>query len=649
MEDRKLSAESPLSCVARSALLGTLFGASIGATECAKLLIQGVPRYAEQALRMVGVGCLGYALLGALLGTFCGVLAWILWRRPTFKAASASACAGLGTLLALAAFVLLAQVGAMALLPTALLGTLLALSLRELLAWVPLLVKPWPWACLAAILLSCGAVTFAVRGGATAGARTTAAVTKPRPNVLLVTIDTLRRDHLGCYGASDAKTPTIDSLAKESVQFLDATSQANTTGPSHATILSGLYPSDNGARSNAVPIANDVRTLPELLSEQGFSTAACVSGFTLVQSASGLAPRFEYYDDNLLAWHWLPEAALRLRLFAVAVQVAKHRGETPLRADRPANETIDSALGWLDARDPQRPFFLWTHLFDPHCPYNPPAPYDRMHDGAGEQVATRNWYKLTTSERRELIADPREVEHMRALYKGEISFVDHELARLLGRLRAQGTFDNTLVILAADHGEGLGEHGYWFDHGTYLYDSELSVPLLIHFPAAKDAGLQVTQQVRLLDITPTVLGVLGIETPKNLSGVSLVGELKQTQPTYRPSFAQGEVSGDLSGYELGGRKLSLRSHGRKLVWTSDWWLDSVRAPQAWELYDLARDPLEQSDIFEDAKKLPADGAGGQSFQSMRASLETWRDITAESASRTQLTPEVRARLRSLGY
>ncbi len=644
-----MEAELPLHCVARSAGLGFLFGAALGAAECGKLLVQGVPRYADQALRMVGCGVLAYALLGLLLGSFAGALSWLLWRRPTFKAAGASTCAGFGTLLGLAMFVLLPQLGAASVLPAVLLGSLFALCLREFLAWLPLLANPKPWIALGTIALLAGAVTFGVRGGSTAGARTTAAVSQPRPNVLLVTIDTLRRDHLGCYGASDAKTPTIDALANESVQFLDATSQANTTGPSHATMLTGLYPSENGALSNAVPIANGVRTLPEMLSEQGFSTAACVSGFTLVQSATGLAPRFEYYDDKLLAWRWLPEAALRLRLFAALVQVANRSGARPLRADRPANETIDSALGWLDSRDPKRPFFLWAHLFDPHCPYNPPAPYDRLHDGVGEPVATRDWYKLTTAERRELIGDPREVEHMRALYKGEISFVDHELARLFDRLRAQGQFDNTLVILAADHGEGLGEHGYWFDHGTYLYDSELSVPLLIHFPAGKDAGLKVAQQVRLLDITPTVLEVLGIETPKNLSGVSLLGELKQTQPTYRPSFAQGEVAGDLSGYELGGRKLSLRSHGRKLVWTSDWWLDSVRAPEAWELYDLARDPLEQSDIFEDAKRLPADGADGQSFQGMRASLETWRGITAEGAKRAQLTPEVRAQLQLLGY
>ncbi len=638
-----------MQCIARSAGLGFLFGTALGAAECGKLLVQGVPRYADQALRMVGCGVLAYALLGVLIGSFAGALSWLLWRRPMFKAAGASTCAGFGTLLGLAMFVLLPQLGAASVLPAVLLCSLLALCLREFLAWVPWLANPKPWIALGTFALLAGAVTFGVRGGSTAGARTTAAVSRPRPNVLLVTIDTLRRDHLGCYGASDAKTPTIDALANESVHFLDATSQANTTGPSHATMLTGLYPSENGALSNAVPIANGVRTLPEMLSEQGFSTAACVSGFTLVHSATGLAPRFEYYDDKLLAWRWLPEAALRLRLFAALVQVANRSGERPLRADRPANETIDSALGWLDSRDPKRPFFLWAHLFDPHCPYNPPAPYDRLHDGVGEPVATRDWYKLTTAERRELIADPREVEHMRALYKGEISFVDHELSRLLDRLRAQGIFDNTLVILAADHGEGLGEHGYWFDHGTYLYDSELSVPLLIHFPAARDAGLKVAQQVRLLDITPTVLEVLGIETPKNLSGVSLLGELKQAQPTYRPSFAQGEVAGDLSGYELGGRKLSLRSHGRKLVWTSDWWLDSVRAPEAWELYDLARDPLEQSDIFEDAKRLPADGADGQSFQGMRASLETWRGITAEGATRTPLTPEVRAQLQLLGY
>lgn len=649
MEARKLEPELPIRCVLRAMALGAAFAAAVGAAECGKLLFSGAPRYGEIAAQTALLGLVGYTLLGALLGGACGALAWLLWRRPEFRAASASTCAGLGTFAAIAAFVVLPQVGAVFLLPAAVGATLIALLLRELLAWTPRLWRPAPWVALGALVLLAGALTFSVRGGATAGARTTAAVSAPRPNVLLVTIDTLRRDHLGCYGSENAKTPTIDALAAESVRFLDATSQANTTGPSHTTILTGMYPNAHGAVSNGVRVSSDVRTLPELLSQAGFSTGASVSGFTLCQGACGLAPRFEYYDDDLCAWPWMPEVAGRLRLFRVIMQVANLSGLRPERADRPANETIDSALAWLDSRDRSRPFFLWTHLFDPHAPYEPPPPFDRMHAPETADVPTRNWYTLSTQERRALVSDPRQVEHMRALYRGEISFVDREVGRLVERLRASGEFENTLVILTSDHGEGLGEHGYWFDHGTFLYDTELSVPLLIRFPGAKDAGRQVAEQVRLLDLTPTVLDSLGLEIPTNLSGLSLLPALHGSGAGPRPSYAQGELSGLLSGYDLDGRKLSLRNNGRKLIWTSDHWLDSVRIPESWELYDLGRDPGEQSDALGAKAPVTAEGPILESAADMREHLQTWRELTAEDETRKPLTPEVREQLKNLGY
>jgi arylsulfatase A-like enzyme len=649
MNDRAPAPEAFARCVVRAAGFGALLSAAVGAAECGKLLAQGVPRYADLALRTALVGVAGYAILGISLGASSGILAWFLWNRPSHRTASASTCAALGTLLAVAAFVLTAQVGAALLLPAALCGTLFMLALREMLGWIPWLSSARLWAMLGALALAAGELVFMLHGGATAGPRTSAPVSKARPNVLLVTVDTLRADHVGCYGASDARTPAIDALAAQSVQFLDATSQANTTGPSHTSMLTGMYPHEHGATHNGVSLSHSVRTLPELLQAEGFQTAASVSGFTLVQEACGLAPRFERYDDDLLAWHWLPAAAARLRLFKVAIQLANQRGFQALRADRPAHETVDSALAWLSSRENSRPFFLWTHFYDPHCPYQPPPPFDRMHDESFPGDPARNWYKLSTKARRKLLADPREVEHMRSLYKGEISYTDSELARLFKSLKDRGEFDNTLVILTSDHGEGLGEHEYWFDHGTFLYDAELSVPLLIHFPAGAHAGKKVASQVRLIDIMPTVMEVLGLENHEKISGLSLIPTLDETTPQPRPSFAQGDLAGDLSGYELDGRKLSLRVNGRKLIWTSDSWLDSLHVPETWESFDLKADPSELTNRWSALQQAPAGDEAAKAFGSMRTNLDDWRSLTAENPSRPEISPEIRSRLKAIGY
>jgi arylsulfatase A-like enzyme len=638
-----MRAQSWARCTAHAAGLGLAAGAAIGAAECGKLLWQRAPRYADQAWELLGVGILGYAVLGTLLAAVCATPAWLLWRAPSFRAARASICAGFGALLGLAGFVLVARVGAGFLLPAAVGGTLLCLCLREFLDHVRWPTRPRLWLALGALVLLAGGGVFAVRGGASAGASHDNRAQPGRPNVLLVTIDTLRADHVGAYGASDAHTPTLDALAQQGVLFKDATSQANTTGPSHTTMLTGLYPHDHGARHNGVPISNRVRTLPELLAAQGYQTAAFVSGFTLKQEACGLAPRFDRYDDELIAWTWLPEVATRLRLFQAAVQVANLRGFRALRADRPAEETVARAQAWLAARDTARPFFLWTHFYDPHCPYQPPESFAALHDPDFEGNPARNWYKLSTPQRRALVDDPREVAHMRALYKGEISYTDAQLGRLFDSLRASGVFENTLVVLTSDHGEGLGEHGYWFDHGTYLYDSELAVPLILRLPNAQHAGRRIDTQVRLLDLTPTVLAALGLEVPANLNGSSLLGTLDGDGDP-RPSFAQGERSGELSGYDLDGLLLSLRAHGRKLIWNSEYWLDSVRVPERLELFELERDPGELEDRFDKAIELKS-----EAVLDMRTHLEVWRDATAAGAGPTEIAPEVREQLKSLGY
>lgn len=488
-----------------------------------------------------------------------------------------------------------------------------------------MMTRPWTLPLLAALLCIPGCGTD-----------------RPDPtlNVLLISIDTLRPDHLGCYGAQDARTPVIDALAAEGVLFEDATSQANTTGPSHTTILTGLVPAEHGATKNGIRIAHDVATLPEFLSKRGYATGACVSGFTLKDQACGLAPRFDRYDDELIGWTWMPEVCARLRLVRLAVRFATARGQRVMRPDRPSEETVDAAIAWLSERDGEQPWFLWTHHYDPHVPYEPPAPFDRMHEGSGEG-AMPNWYLLSTRQRRELIEDPARVAAMRALYKGEISYTDAQLGRLFDALRDMGAYENTVIVLTADHGETLGEHANWFDHSTFLYETDLAVPLILRLPGGA-SGERVAQQVRLLDLTPTVLDALGVEVDARMTGRSLLPLIASAVDDPLPSIAAGNVEGDLSGYERDGRTLSLRSEGHKLIWTSESWLDSTRVPERYEFYDLRNDPDELHDLW-----VP-DPDPDSLLGTMSVSLEAFRKLSVDTRTR-DLDPETEAALRALGY
>lgn len=679
------SLESAPRAIARAAALGALAGAAIGLAESAKVLATSDVRYVQWGCKLIALGGVGYALLGALLAVPCALFALALFGRPQHRAAPPSACAGLGVALSLVAFAGTGWISALLTLPAALAATALWLALRELLAWWPMATQTRTWwallglgssisiaivayrwavgatqwvayALVAMNLLAAGAAVVGRRAphAASAGAlalivlvagshperRVPEISTAGQTDVLIVSVDTLRADHVHCYGAETAVTPTFDRLADEGVLFEDATSQANTTGPSHTTILSGLYPAEHGALSNGVRVSHRVKTLADVLSRT-HSTAAFVSGFTLVEEASGLAQRFDWYDDQMFAWSFLPRVTERLHLVGAVIRVAEQRGYEVRRADRPANETVDAAIRWLDSRGDE-PLFTFVHLYDPHAPYEPPAEYAMLHDANYERGV--NWYELDTREREALVSDPAAVERMKALYAGEISFADAQVGRLLDALRASGRLDKTLVVLTSDHGEGLGSHDYWFDHGTYLYDEELHVPLILRFPGAAHAGTRVKGQVRSLDIAATVLDVLGLESLLATSGASLVPLAKRLpDERERPSFAIGDISGDVSGFGIEGRRLSLRAKGHKLIWSSSHWLDTTRMPGREEFYRLETDPGELRDLRVD-QHVPF-----MPFDDMHEDLGAWRDATANVRANQEIGNDVVEQLRKLGY
>jgi choline-sulfatase len=284
-----------------------------------------------------------------------------------------------------------------------------------------------------------------------------------RPSVLLVTIDTLRADHVGAYGHTTAATPALDGLAAHGVRFANAHAAAPLTGPSHASILTGEYPPVHGVREN-VNFLVDPRhpNLAERLKAAGYATGAFIGAYP-VAAAFGFGRGFDVFDEGLHPNPGIGQGA-----------------------ERPGNEVADAAVAWLQARD-ARPFLAWVHFYDPHLPYAPPPPF-----------------------RERFARDP---------YDGEIAFADAQLARLLAALHEAGRDESTIVVVLSDHGEGLGEHGE-ATHGLLLYESTLRVPFVLAGPGVP-SGRVVAERIGSVDLVPTLLALLGLPPAEGLPGRSL--------------------------------------------------------------------------------------------------------------------------------
>ena len=326
-------------------------------------------------------------------------------------------------------------------------------------------------------------------------------------NLLVVTLDTVRRDRLGCYGDRDAVTPTLDRLAAEGVRFDDAVTSVPLTLPAHATILTGLYPPNHGARANGKGRLPPERvTLTETLRDRGYDTAAFVGAFVL-DARFGLDQGFEVYD------------------FEVSRQ--GFRDTMPDYNERAADHVTDAALAWLHDRPVSgKPFFAWVHYFDPHLPYTSPL--------------------------------AREAEFAGRPYDAEIAFVDRQLGRLLDGLADAGQLDRTVVVAAADHGESLGEHGE-DTHGMLLYDATIRVPLILWCPALFGGGHVDTRAVGLVDVRPTVEDLLGLPLTAPCDGGSL---LDAEQGGDRAVYLETREPLDLAGWSP---LYGLRTRTHKLI------------------------------------------------------------------------------------
>lgn len=351
---------------------------------------------------------------------------------------------------------------------------------------------------------------------------------RSKKNLLLITIDTMRADRIGCYGDAAAHTPAIDALAREGVLFKKAYSPAPLTLPAHCSIMNGRWPIAHGVRNNvfyALPEAEI--TLAETLSAAGYDTSAFVASYVL-KKKFGLGQGFSFFDDYLGA----------------------HAQEWGIEAQITADILYKRFTDWLQ-RPRKDPFFLWVHLYDPHKPYTPPADFLKTANGDA--------------------------------YRGEVAFVDHIIGQMISDLRRRELLQKTMVVVVGDHGEAFGEH-VEKGHGIFCYEESVLVPLIFSGPGLAKSPIRVTERVRLIDVMPTVLEMLGVAIPQPCQGKSLArlmsgNQTKEQRPVYLES--------------LYGQELNNWAPLTSLI--SGHW-KYISLPQA-ELYDLNADPGEKENLF----------------------------------------------------
>ena len=400
-------------------------------------------------------------------------------------------------------------------------------------------------------------------------------VSKEQYNVVLITLDTLRADRLHCYGFDGVQTPNIDALASSGTLFLDGTAHVPLTLPSHTSIHTGHFPSFHGIHDNGgFYVSKNQTTIAEIFQKNGFATGAFVAAYVL-DSIWGLDQGFSEYYDNF-------EVSKEQQRFGLASM------------QRNGDEVLKHALKWLDSNRQKR-FFLWTHFYDPHSPYEAPEEFDRAYPNRP--------------------------------YLAEIAYTDSVVGKLIGYLEQNGLREKTVILLTGDHGESLGEHGE-STHAFFIYDSTMHVPMILSTPRKETRQKIVQQQARSVDIAPTLLQLAGLSVPEGMQGRSLLHLLWNANSPSPMSYAEAYYPQYHFGWS---RLLALRTPEYKYI-------DAPRP----ELYDLKKDPEEKNNIYESKK---------ETAKKMKVSLE---QITAEKQEEAFMAPgvvddEVHEKLAALGY
>lgn len=389
------------------------------------------------------------------------------------------------------------------------------------------------------------------------------------PNVVFITVDTLRADHLGAYGFQRNTTPNLDRLAETSLLFEDLICEQPQTGPSLISMQCSRVPRVTGAIRNGVPLPPGTPTAAMIFHDAGYETAAIVSNWNLKPNLSGLNRGFNHFDADF-GKHWWGGR--------------KH--------ELPADAVTDRALAWLRQRDSDKPFFFWVHYMDPHAAYKNRRGFEEQLHG-DEKVKKRR-------------IDPPEER-----YLTEVAFADQQIQRLLGALPDEDTF----IVFTADHGESLGGHAYW-GHTRYIYQDTMHIPLMIHGPGIEPG--RTPAPVRGIDIAPTLLGLAGLTPPGSMTGTDLRQRLPEPGTprifeTYGGTVPKGEDVREA---------LATRPPQRQGIIQGTWKLIRNEGGSL-ELYDIGADPTEEHNRAED---LP------ETRDALEAQLEAWHQQTPRNQS-----------------
>ncbi len=443
-----------------------------------------------------------------------------------------------------------------------------------------------------------------------------------RPNVVLISIDTLRADHVSAYGYSRKTTPNLDALAAGGVLFEQAISSTSWTLPSHAAILTGLADSVHGATDTDKPLDESRTTLAERLKALGYTTAGFFAG-PYLHPIFGFGQGFDTYVDCTSYADFNDQRAAQTGTI-----------EGPDVWQRSQHDVTNPRLygevrKWLDSK-PDGPFLLFMHMWDVHFDFVPPPPYDKMFDP--EYTGTITGEKFFFNPAVNPNMPRRDLEHLIALYDGEIAWTDEHVGKLIGDLQRLGVYDDTLFIVTADHGTAFFEHGQRA-HRNGLWDELVHVPLIVRWPKQVDAGRRVATQVRTIDIVPTVLALLGEPHPPEVMGQSL-----------RPLLAGREMVTRLPAISelltLGLKLRSIRRADYKLIWDEE--------TDGGNVFDLHADPgelhaLPRADLAQVKRALEEYRAALHWLDEFRAAQP------AKGTSSSTIPPGVLERLRSLGY
>lgn len=388
--------------------------------------------------------------------------------------------------------------------------------------------------------------------------------------LLLIIVDTVRADHLSCYGYKDRKTPNIDGLAESGVLFSQAVSAIPETGPSVSSILTACYPARHGVRANVYPLPKEAYTWAQVLRKQGFRTAAFTDKYPFRKLR--ILKGFDHF----------------------------HRRDTKAESEADViASAVDAPIAWLKQNRSEK-FFALIHFYDAHLPY---APFARSESTLSLQYSgpyDGQYGPAMTLWDNRLDVNAKDVAYMRSLYDDEIGYIDRYVGEIQTALEEMGIAEETLIILTSDHGEAFGEHNYYFDHGDCLYEHQIWVPLIFKHGTLLPPGLRVEAQVRTIDIMPTALQLMNIDFQRRIDGVSLAPLFKGKKSLLGARYAVSEgdainfTNPNARGFVDGvkGKHISIRKEEKKLIYVPQ------NPDGEFELYDLNADPDEKINLIQ---------------------------------------------------